>query len=129
MSFLVPLGILVCSALWLKGLNSFWARAVLLASFFGRLFVLLPSVNQDRDLAHLTIYQQEAIAFSANVAAQLERGDQEAARRRLLYFAKNQDWKTANDPEALRAFYKRAESAERYSPATGVPSTQASASK
>jgi hypothetical protein len=120
---------LVCSAIWLKGLKSIWSRAALLASFLLLLFVLLPSVNQDRNLASLAIYQQEAIAFAEKVAAQLERGEQEAARKRLLYFSKNQDWKTANDPEALRAFYKRTDSAEKSTPATGAQSTQASTSK
>jgi hypothetical protein len=129
MSLLVPFGILVCSALWLKGLKSLWARAVLLASLLGLLFVLLPSVSQDRTLANLAIYQQEAMTFSAGVAAQLERGDHEAAKKRLLYFAKNQNWTIANEPDALRAFYKRAESEEGSTPTTGVQRPQPAASE
>ena len=88
MSFLVPFGILVCSALWLRGLKSLWARAVVLASVLGLLLVLLPSVTEDKALVSLAICQSETKAFSASVASQLERGEREAAKKRLLYFAK-----------------------------------------
>ncbi|HEY9106647.1 MAG TPA: hypothetical protein VIN58_08190 [Roseateles sp.] len=126
MSFIVPLGLLVCSVLWLKGLKSIWARGLLLASFLGLTFVLIPSVRQDASYAHLAIYQQEAISFSAEVAADIERGDSETAKKKLRYFSKHQDWSIANDPETLRAFYKQVRSAGREgSPPTpeGVPST------
>jgi hypothetical protein len=129
MSFLVPFGVLVCSALWLRGLKSLWARAVVLASLLGLLFVLLPSVTQDKALASLAIYQSETTTFSASVAAQLERGEREAAKKRLLYFTKNQNWATVNDPEALRAFFKRAESADGEAPAAGVQGSTVPASK
>lgn len=112
MSFLVPIGIFVCSVLWLKGPKSLWARAVVLTGFLLLLAVLVPSLGADKSRANLTIYQMEVIDFSSKVAYQLERGEHEAARKRLLYFAKNQDSETVNDLEAMRIFFKREELAD-----------------
>ena len=106
MILLVPVGLVACAALWLKGLKSLWQRALLLVVFLVLLGVLLPSMNQNMSLAYLAIYQQEAQAFAARVAAHIERGDSEGAKKQLVYFTKNQDWSTANDPDSLRSFYQ-----------------------
>lgn len=129
MSLLVPLGLIACSALWLKGLKSLWGRGLLLAAFLGLLAVLLPSVTQDRSAVSLSIYQKEAQTFAAGVAAHIERGDIEGAKRRLLYFSANQKWSTANDSDALRGFYKDVELAGQGAAAPAPQSTPARASQ
>jgi len=127
MSLFVPLGLLLCSALWLKGLRSIWARALLLASFLGLTFVLLPSVGMDTSSVHLAIYQVEASAFAADVAADIDRGDSGAAKKQLLYFSKHQDRSTANDPEALRAFFREVRSAGKEMTASNSQAVQSPA--
>jgi len=129
MSLLVPLGLMVCSALWLKGLKSLWVRGLLLAVFLGLLAVLLPSVTQDKSATSLANYQEEAKAFAAGVAAHIERGDIDGAKRRLLYFSANQNWSTANDSDALRDFYKDVERAGQGAAASASQSTPAPASQ
>lgn len=129
MELLPPFGILMCCLLWLRGLKSLWARALLLACLVVQAAIVLPALNQDRSLVNLTIYQSEAAAFAARAAALIEGGDPEAARQQLLYFSSRQDWETATSPDALRRFYKQMESDAEAAPARPASSPQLPAAR
>lgn len=110
MEFLPLFGILACCLLWLRGLKSLWARALLLAGLAVQAPIVLPGITQDQSLSNLGIYQSEAAAFAARVASLIERGDHDAAKRQLLYFSSRQNWDTATSSKALQRLYKQMES-------------------